>query len=170
MDEDGLGGRCADCDYSVRSHIAVESPAADIGVPAGWTPKEVCIPTKFKERWEYVKCHPFTTLTGANVVITGDGVKVSREKAETLVTKLGGTLKSSPVKALDFCVVLGQPVDSCTTGKALCARNYQTQGSPVRIIDEDEFLNLVKATLDEDDDDAAKLEPMPEPKVEWQDV
>jgi hypothetical protein len=159
LDEGGTGGTCADLDCKVKGHITVEPPEVDVGVPADWRPKAVYIPSKTKEHWEFVSACPFTTITGANVTITGEGVKVTREKAEALVKRLGGNLKGNPVKALDFCVVLGRPVESCKTTKATTAREYQAQGSPVRIIDEDEFLALVRATLEE------KPQPEPVPEV-----
>ena len=151
LKDGGQGGMCSECDYRVNGHIAVASPEVNLVVPKDCVPPHtnLNLPMKFKERWEYVKAHPFKSLVSANVVITGDGVKISREKAEALVARLGGELKSSPTKAIDFCVVLGQSIESCMTGKVSKAREFQAQGSPVRIIDEDEFLTLAKMTMDE---------------------
>lgn len=46
-------------------------------------------------------------------------------------------------------VVLGIPSERCSTGKIRKAREMQSQGSPIRILCEEEFIELVRASLAE---------------------
>ena len=135
-------------DYSVKSHNASDAVVScPVVVPDGYEPKLREIPKNYKEHWEFVAANPFTTLASANVVITEDGVRISRSDAEGLVLRLGGTLKSSVSRLTDFCVILGMAPESCHTGKAESARKLQADGSPIRIIGEDEFITLAEDTI-----------------------
>lgn len=158
----GQDGSCLSCDFSVRKKVDVGVKDASPRIPDGWVPKAVDIPTKPSEHWEYVRANPFRTLTGANISITGEGVKISRSEAENLVTRLGANLKQSSIKNLDFCVVLGETTENCQTGKAKGARANQRAGSPVRLIDEDEFLKLVAATVGASSSEPEPSQPPPE--------
>lgn len=142
-------GSCSECGLSIAQRAPVEETPSPLSIPDDFTPKcrDEEIPLKYKERWEYVKNHPFKTLTSANVVITEDGVRINRVDAESIVKRVGATLKSSTTRDVDFCVVLGMPVECCNTGKVLKAKCWQEQGSPIRIISEDEFINLIHATV-----------------------
>lgn len=136
------------CDVMPEAVVEVQSVPCPVTVPEGFVPKvNPDIPLKYKERWEYVKEHPFVSLTSANVVMTEDGVMINRGDAETLIEALGGKLKASTTRDTDFCVVLGRPVECCTTSKVRKAQELQGQGSPIRIISEDEFIALAKSTL-----------------------
>jgi len=138
---------------AVRVHRPAVATQANrkpnVDLPDSYEPVLKDIPTKYCERWEYVKTHPFETLASANVVITEEGVRISREDAEAIVPRLGGVLKSAVSRLTDFCVVLGMPTECCKTGKAEAAREQQVKGSPIRIINEDEFIALVEASLKE---------------------
>ena len=135
-------------DYAVKSHnvskAAIPSPVV---VPEGFKPRLREIPKNYKDHWTFVAANPFTTLASANVVITEDGVRISRNDAEELVRRLGGVLKSSVSRLTDFCVILGMPPESCHTGKAESARKLKSEGSSIQIIGEDDFLGLAEATI-----------------------
>lgn len=135
-------------DYAVKSNNASDAVVScPVVVPDWYEPKLREIPKNYKEHWEFVAANPFTTLVSANVVITEDGVRISRSDAEGLVRRLGGTLKSSVSRLTDFCVVLGMAPEGCHTGKAESARKLQADGSPIRIIGEDEFITLAEDTI-----------------------
>ncbi len=121
----------------------------DINIPDGYQPLlKPDIPTKYKERWQFVKQHPFATFASSQITITGTGIKIDRISAEELVTALGATLKTStPTRTTDFCVVLGSDPELTTTGKCIRARELMEQGSPIRILDEDSFIDLLRSSI-----------------------
>ena len=118
-----------------------------VHVPDNFLPVAKDIPTKYRDRWAFVATHPFETLSSANIVITENGVRINRKNAEALVRKLGGNLKSAVSRTTDFCVVLGMPPECCQTSKVCAARQLQTEGSPVKILSEDDFLALAEASV-----------------------
>ena len=119
-------------------------------IPDGYAPIMKPVPDKYKERWPYVKEHPFATLASSQVAITGTGTQIDRITAEEMVVALGATLKNSiPTRTTDFCVVLGSDPESTDTGKCCRARELIAQGSPIRIIGEDEFIDLLRASIAE---------------------
>lgn len=130
----------------------VESQCAEkvrIEVPDLYCPVLKILPEKYRERWDFVKASPFKTLASSNVVITEEGLRIGRVEAEQLVQRLGGNLKGGVSRVTDFCVVLGIPPERCSTGKIRKAREMQSQGSPIRILCEEEFIELVRASLAE---------------------
>jgi len=132
-------------EYSFKPKVVVEQE--QINIPDDFVPAFREIPKNYLEHWDEVREHPFTSLASANVVVTEDGVRISREEAERLIVRLGGNLKSSTSRVTDFCVVLGMPPERCNTTKVSKAREVQNQGSPIRILGEDEFIELVKESL-----------------------
>ncbi len=112
------------------------------------------IPKHYRERWNYVANHPFTTLSGATIVITGEGEKISRFDAEKYARLLGADIKSGTTRNTDICVVLGEPPESCTTNKILRAREQKENGSSIVIIDEDAFIELLKTSIAENANNA----------------
>ena len=103
------------------------------------------IPAKYKDRWPFVKKFPFATFASANVVVTGSSEKAPRDAVETILLKLGAVIKSYATRDCDFCVVLGN--EGVT--KLNASRSLQNQGSSIRIINDDEFLQLMDASLNE---------------------
>lgn len=115
-------------------------------IPSGFSPVlKPYIPTDYKERWMFVGRHPFQSLAGAIVSITGSSSEMPRITAENVVVRLGATLKASTTRVCDFCIVL----DGDSSGKIAAAKRWQEKGSPIRIIGVDEFIGLIKATVSE---------------------
>lgn len=124
----------------------VENEFKGFDIPSDFEPVlKPQIPTHYKERWNYVASHPFKTFASSILSITGDSVKVPRVAAEEVVVRLGATLKSSTTRDCDFCVVLCDE----GTGKKAAAEKWKAQGSPLRMIGPDEFLEMVRASLAE---------------------
>lgn len=135
-------------------------------LPEGYAPLLKEIPPKYKERWPYVKEHPFTTLASSIVVITGEGRRITRTTAEELVVSLGAKLKpSKPTRDTDFCVVLGVDDPMAVTyasGKLERAKELVSQGSPIRVLNEDQFIELIEASMKEiGDPSMAVVKPEP---------
>jgi hypothetical protein len=99
-----------------------------------------------REYWEERKRCPLTVIRGAEVCITGDLTSMEREDAEALIASLGGTPKTSATRTLDFLVV-GDRVGR--THKVDAAQQNIASGAHTRIIDETEFLELVRRTKEE---------------------
>lgn len=115
-------------------------------IPSDFSPVlKPYIPTNYKERWNFVRQHPFQSLAGAIVVITGYSPEMPRMTAENVVVRLGATLKSSATRTCDFCIVL----DGDSSGKIAAAKRLQEKGSPIRIIGVQDFIGLIKATISE---------------------
>lgn len=115
-------------------------------IPLGFSPvMKPYVPTNYRERWNFVARHPFQSLAGAIVSITGSSPEMPRLTAENVVARLGATLKSSTVKTCDFCIVLGGD----TSGKIADAKRWKEKGSPIRIIGVQDFIGLIKATVAE---------------------
>lgn len=98
-----------------------------------------------REYWEARKISPLTVIRGAEVCITGDLTSMEREDAEALITSLGGTPKTSATRTLDFLVV-GDTGEFFRTSKVNTAEQNIASGAHTRIIDEKEFLELVRLT------------------------
>ena len=114
--------------------------------PNGFKPiQKTFYPKDYEERWAFVKTHPFTALSGAIVSITGDSSVMPRITAENAVAKLGATLKCSTTRNCDFCVAL----NDSSSGKLSDAKRWQEKGSPIRIINDQQFVDLVKASIEE---------------------
>ncbi len=123
-------------------------PIPELEIPSCCHPRAKTVPDNYKERWIFVRANPFSTFNGSKVVITGEGTRISRVDAENKVVAVGATLKNSaPTRNTDFCVVLGESPESCSSGKAVQARKLQAQGSPIRILGEDEFIDMLKASI-----------------------
>lgn len=122
-------------------------------LPDGYAPLLKEVPPKYKERWPYVKEHPFTTLASSIVVITGEGRKITRTTAEDIVVSLGAKLKNGkPTRDTDFCVVLGvaDPMaEGYVSGKLERGKELISQGSSIRILNEDQFIELIEASMKE---------------------
>lgn len=115
-------------------------------IPRGFKPAiKPFIPTHYKERWEYVREHPFTTLASSIVSVTGSSRCAPRMAVENILFKVGALMKSSTTRDCDFCIALSEEA----FGKLNGARSWQEKGSPIRIIGPEEFLELYRATLDE---------------------
>jgi hypothetical protein len=99
---------------------------------------------QMKQFWEDRKKNPLTTFRGAEVCFTGDLVKIERDAALELITSIGGIGKWNPTRTLDFLVVgdtWGSP-----TGKVNLVQGYIGRGAHTRIINEDEFWEMVAKT------------------------
>ena len=75
-------------------------------------------------------------LEGISFCFTGELKEIKRKEAEEKVKELGGTAKSSVVKSLTY-LVTNEP-DSGSS------KNKKAQELGVKIIDEKEFLALIK--------------------------
>jgi DNA polymerase-3 subunit epsilon len=89
-------------------------------------------------------------LTGKTVVFTGQLRSLSRETAEELTRRSGGRCGGSVTKSTDLVVVGGSDQRTASAGRTLSikeerARKLQSEGRPVRIVGEDEFLGLIVA-------------------------
>lgn len=129
-----------------------------IEVPDTYQPVLREIPSHYKDRWEFVRHNPFTTIAGANVVITGDCCKINRLKAEKLVTKLGGILKSSVSRLTDILVVLEDTDGQFISTKVVKAREQQENGSPIKILNADGFIELVNNSLNNRTEDEGTVQ------------
>lgn len=118
-------------------------------IPDNYKPVPKEIPSNYKDRWSYIANHPFRTLSGAFIVITGEGKKISRYDAEKYSSLMGAIIKSSTTRTTDICVVLGEPPESCTTNKVVRAREQKSNGSSIVILDEDSFIELIKSSISE---------------------
>jgi uncharacterized protein YprB with RNaseH-like and TPR domain len=76
------------------------------------------------------------------ICFTGDLERCEREEAEALVSSLGGTVKKSVVKRLDF-LVIGDTGKYGKTNKISKAEEYISKGSQIKIINETEFWNII---------------------------
>lgn len=142
------------CDTSGDICIYEPPPMPELEIPERYLPVMKDIPENYKARWDYVKEHPFTTFASSIVSITGNGNRIGRLCAERKLLDLGATLKNSvPTRNTDFCVVLGQSPNDCSSSKAVRARELQDKGSPIRILDEDEFIEMLKASIAESAND-----------------
>lgn len=87
-------------------------------------------------------------LAGQCVVFTGTLTRIDRADAEDLIVRCGGQCQSS-VTATTSLVVVGQTDErTLASGRLMSvqeetAREHQTAGRPLRIVNEDEFLSLV---------------------------
>jgi len=95
--------------------------------------------------WEERKKNPLTVIRGAEVCITGDLDSLARETAEALIMSLGGTVKQSATRTLDFLVV-GNTGEFGHTSKMAAAEQNIANGAHTRIIDEKAFLEIVERT------------------------
>lgn len=141
--------------FAAKSQVPSREPISSCGehrvdIPRGYRPKlKVSIPTYYKDRWEYVKEYPFTTFASSNVVVTGDGPSFSRSHAEEVLSALGANLLKTARRDCDFCVVLENPGE----GKIRAAQKLEGQGSAIRILDLDDFKRMIRASLEECDED-----------------
>ena len=154
---------CAMLEYGMEnysSHVGNKSPISpcrtatkrklDLSMPDEYRPIFKNIPESYRERWEYVRQHPFQTFASSVVVITGNGDIIDRISAEQMVVAVGATLKNStPTRNTDFCIVLGNNPEDCCSGKAERARALQEQGSPIRILNEQDFISMLKLSMEE---------------------
>jgi len=118
--------RCDEADY------LVSKPAVDI--------QRLLIRADFLRR-----------LAGKQVVITGRFKSLSRENAELLASRLGASLQSSVTLGTNI-VVVGE-LDEQTSGntrslslKEQAARKLESQGHPIRLMTEMDFIGLVQHT------------------------
>lgn len=115
--------------------------------PNDFTPiQKTFYPKDYEARWAFVRVHPFATLSGAIVSITGASDVMPRITAENVVAKLGATLKSSTTRNCDFCIALSDD----SSGKVFDAKRWQEKGSPIQIINDRQFIDLVKASIEEE--------------------
>ncbi len=97
------------------------------------------------ELWRERRHSPLTSLQGAVVCFTGDLSRYEREEAEALVWTLGGIVKKSSVKRLDFLIV-GDTGKYGKTSKITQAEGNIKRGAHTKILNEAEFLELVHGT------------------------
>lgn len=89
---------------------------------------------------------PVGPLTGHRVVVTGTLVAVDRSKAHALIEDAGGVVGANMTKSTTLLVVgdpTGAELSPGVSRKLARARALQEAGSPVRIIDEAEFFDLL---------------------------
>ena len=86
-------------------------------------------------------------LSGMRVVFCGQLRWLSREDAESLAVRLGGTCAAVVDEATNYLVVGGRQdaADSANLAEER-AREFRADGKPIRIVNEDEFFGLVTAT------------------------
>jgi len=129
-------------DFGVVAH-EVEA-FAGFEIPDDYSPVQKSgIPTHYKERWEHVKAHPFTTLASSNIVFTGDGPNMPRDVAEKTAVILGADVRPRVTRDCDFCVVLESP----GLTKVEAAKKWSASGSPIRILSLEAFKEIVAASL-----------------------
>lgn len=100
---------------------------------------------KIQDFWEERKNNPLTTIKDAEICITGELKKSDIDQAEETIEDLGGFIKSSAVRTLDFLIV-GDTGEYGKTTKMKKAEEYIEKGAHTRIIDEDAFWLLVDTT------------------------
>jgi len=112
-------------------------------------PRQPSVPRKavgkIHEFWEERKRNPITVISGVEICITGDLVRIDREDAEALIENLGGSAKKSATRTLDFLVV-GNTGEFGRTGKMEQTEKNIAEGAHTKIIDEDEFWKIVEKT------------------------
>ena len=85
-------------------------------------------------------------LSGKRVVFTGRLRAMTRDDAQTLAIRLGGTCENTVDPSIDLLVVGSQDQrNPKVSEKETAARKLRSEGKPIRILDEDEFLGLVVA-------------------------
>lgn len=90
-------------------------------------------------------------LSGRRVVFTGRLRCLSREDAESLAARLGGSCQESVTETTDFVVVGSPDQRTKTAGRSLsvkeeAAQQLQASGKAIQILNEDEFLGLIVAS------------------------
>lgn len=83
-----------------------------------------------------------------NVVFTGKLESLTRDQARTEVVKLGGFAPERLTKDTDFLVVGKQDLrvvgEKGLSGKMKTAEKYCSQGIPIEVIDETDFLEMIR--------------------------
>lgn len=100
--------------------------------------------------WDERKKNPVLVIRGAEVCITGNLVRMEREEAEALIENLGGIAKRSATRTLDYLVV-GDTGEFGKTSKIESAEQNIVKGAHTRIIDEDEFWEIVEKTQNDNE-------------------
>lgn len=85
-------------------------------------------------------------LSGKRVVFTGRLRALTRDDAQRLAVRLGGICENTVDPSIDLLVVGNQDQRSRKpSAKEESARKLKSEGKPIRILDEEEFLGLVIA-------------------------
>lgn len=133
-------------DFRRMEDLCTRSTTLKAKVPTGFKPvMKPYIPVKYKDRWPFVRDHPFKTFASTNVSITGSSEKAPRDAVEQILPLLGSVVKGSTTRDCDFCIALSEEAVT----KLSAARSLQLQGSPIRIITDDEFLEILENSLAE---------------------
>ena len=122
------------------------SPKTEYRVDA--KPEEAVDLQRLMIRAEFIR-----PLSGMRVVFSGRLRSVSQQDAESLATRLGGTCQSKVDESTDFLVVGGpngggSSAEAETMAAEDRAREFQAEGKPIRIVNEDEFIGLVISPAD----------------------
>lgn len=100
---------------------------------------------KIQDFWAKRKADPATSFREAEVCFTRDLCRMERDDVEALIESLGGIVKKSATRTLDFLVV-GSADDYGRTGKLDKAEENIAKGAHTKIMDEAEFWKMVKKT------------------------
>lgn len=82
------------------------------------------------------------TLAGKSFVLTGTLTQLTRSKAQEMIESLGGKVSSSVSKKTDFVVAGKDPGSKYEKAKAIVNSD---SNSPLKIIEEQEFMELIKS-------------------------
>ncbi len=95
-----------------------------------------------------VDARPDNPFYGMNVVFTGKMESMKRDDARTAVVAVGGNAPENLTQDTDFLVVGVQDLrlvgEKGLSGKMKKAAKYKEKGFPIEIIDEDDFLEMLK--------------------------
>lgn len=103
---------------------------------------------KFDPSSVTVDADPEHPLYGMNVVFTGKLESLKRDDARTLVVKVGGAAPDRLTTETDYLVVGVQDLrivgEKGLSGKMKSAAKYRGKGFPIEIIDEHDFLEMLR--------------------------
>ncbi|GAA5510844.1 exonuclease domain-containing protein [Novipirellula caenicola] len=116
--------------------------------------ENTAVQAQLKQQWDlqrlFVRAEFIRPLAGQRVVFTGHLRQLSREDAESLAIRLGGTCQSSVTRETDLLVVGQTDQRTIQSGRTIstkeqAAREVQAAGGGIRIVSEHEFLGFVVA-------------------------
>ncbi|EMI15885.1 DNA polymerase III subunit epsilon [Rhodopirellula maiorica SM1] len=112
------------------------------------------VQAQLKQQWDlqrlFVRAEFIRPLAGQRVVFTGQLRQLTREDAESLAIRLGGTCQTSVTRETDLLVVGQTDKRTIQSGRTIstkeqAAREVQAAGGEIRIVSEHEFLGFVVA-------------------------
>tara|TARA_R110002073_G_scaffold46789_1_gene127414 strand:- start:3467 stop:4507 length:1041 start_codon:yes stop_codon:yes gene_type:complete len=116
--------------------------------------ENAAIQAQLKQQWDlqrlFVRAEFIRPLAGQRVVFTGQFSQLSREDAESLAIRLGGTCQTSVTRETDLLVVGQTDKRTIQSGRTIstkeqAARDVQAEGGGIRIVSEHDFLGFVVA-------------------------